>query len=163
MGRVSQRLPNFFRRMAQLSDKNERPIVFAFSYLRPAGGTRRVLLVIDHLALLVFLVLRRIHPTGRDGILSIYVRGSEPIVPNLHFTGASAACAHLRLVLIFVGAEIVRVQVTFAGISRVDQNRQNRLARHPPQKWFRFQSVETTLCVHRGPTKPASRSARTVL
>src|SRR5208282_1441249 len=50
--RVSKRTPDFFRRMAQLSDENERPLFAILSYLRPAGRTRFVLLAIDHLLLL---------------------------------------------------------------------------------------------------------------
>src|SRR6202162_1084869 len=52
MRRVGQRLPDFFRRVAQLSGENERPLLSVLSYLRPAGRTRRVLLTIGHLLLL---------------------------------------------------------------------------------------------------------------
>src|SRR6266849_2575744 len=51
---VGKRLPDLFRRVAQFSDENERPLLSVLSYLGPAGGTRCVLLVIGHL-LLVFL------------------------------------------------------------------------------------------------------------
>src|SRR5690349_4546908 len=50
MRRVRKRLPDFFRRVAQFSDENERPLLSALSYLRPAGRTRRVLLAIGHRA-----------------------------------------------------------------------------------------------------------------
>src|SRR3990172_6900397 len=54
MRRVSKRLPDSFRRVAQFSDENERPPLSVLSYLRPAGRTRSVLLATGHL-LLVFL------------------------------------------------------------------------------------------------------------
>src|SRR6266567_6051717 len=54
MRRVGKRLPDFFRRVAQFSDENERPLLSVLSYLRPAGRTRCVLLAIGHLLLLVF-------------------------------------------------------------------------------------------------------------
>src|SRR5512132_1191238 len=38
MRRVGKRLPDFFRRVAQFSDENERPRFSVLSYLRPAGG-----------------------------------------------------------------------------------------------------------------------------
>src|SRR5260370_15131934 len=57
MRRVGKRLPDFFRRVAQFSDENERPLLSVLSYLRPAGRTRCVLLAIVHLLLLVFLFL----------------------------------------------------------------------------------------------------------
>src|SRR5437773_3853479 len=46
---VGQRLPDFFWRVTQLSDENERPLLSVLSHLRPAGRTRCVLLAIDHL------------------------------------------------------------------------------------------------------------------
>src|SRR6266436_5508357 len=49
---VSKRLPDFFRRVAQLSLQNERPLLSVLSYLRPAGRTRCVLLAIAHFFLL---------------------------------------------------------------------------------------------------------------
>jgi hypothetical protein len=52
---VGKRLPHFFRRVAQFSDENERPLLSVLSYLGPAGRTRCVLLAISHLLLLVFL------------------------------------------------------------------------------------------------------------
>jgi hypothetical protein len=52
---VGKRLPDFFRRVAQLSDENERPLLSVLSYQRPAGRTRCVLLAIGHLLLLIFL------------------------------------------------------------------------------------------------------------
>src|SRR6266508_6076021 len=55
MRRVGKRLPDFFRRVAQLSDENKRPLLSVLSYLRPAGRTRCVLLAIGHPLLLVFL------------------------------------------------------------------------------------------------------------
>src|SRR5439155_18554125 len=55
MRRVGKGLPDFFRRMAQLSDENERPLLSVLSYLCPAGRTGCVLLAIGHLLLLVFL------------------------------------------------------------------------------------------------------------
>src|SRR6266567_5707911 len=56
MRRVGKRLPDFFRRVAQLSDENESPLLFTvwstvLSYLRPAGRTRCVLLANGHLLL----------------------------------------------------------------------------------------------------------------
>src|SRR5882672_1704660 len=48
----SKRLPDFFRRVAQFSDENERPLLSVLSYLRPAGRTRYVLLAIGHFFLL---------------------------------------------------------------------------------------------------------------
>jgi hypothetical protein len=56
MHRVGKRLPDFFRRVTQFSDENERPLLSVLSYLRPAGRTRCVLLAIDHLLLLSFFV-----------------------------------------------------------------------------------------------------------
>src|SRR5262245_5023075 len=52
MRRVGKRLPDFFRRVAQFSDKNERPLFSVLSHLRPAGRARCVLLAIGHLLLL---------------------------------------------------------------------------------------------------------------
>src|SRR5437879_268849 len=48
--RVGKRLPDFFRRVAQFSDENERPLLSVLSYPRHAGRTRCVLLAIDHLS-----------------------------------------------------------------------------------------------------------------
>src|SRR5947209_7744837 len=53
MRRIGERLPHLFRRVTQLSAKNERPLVSILSYLRLARGTRCVLLGIGHLLLLV--------------------------------------------------------------------------------------------------------------
>src|SRR5882724_169414 len=53
MRRVGQRLPDFFRQVAQFSDENERPLLSVLSYLRPAGRTRGVLLPNGHLLLLL--------------------------------------------------------------------------------------------------------------
>src|SRR6059058_3513820 len=50
MRRVGQRLPDFFWRVTQFSDENERPLLSVLSHLRPAGRTRCVLLAIDHLS-----------------------------------------------------------------------------------------------------------------
>src|ERR1700693_3675552 len=58
MRRVGKRLSDFFRRVAQLSDENERPLLSVLSSLRPAGRTRCVLLAIGHLFLLFFLFVR---------------------------------------------------------------------------------------------------------
>src|SRR5438045_1338110 len=58
MRRFGKRPPDFSRRVAQLSRKNERPHLSVLFYLRPAGWTRCVLLAIGHFALLVFLVVR---------------------------------------------------------------------------------------------------------
>ena len=49
MRRVGQRLPDFFRRVAQFSDENERPLLFpvlspVLLYPRHVGRTRCVLL-----------------------------------------------------------------------------------------------------------------------
>src|SRR5580704_13884162 len=49
---VGKRLPDFLRRVAQLSGQNERPLFSVLSYLRRAGRTRCVLLAIAHLLLL---------------------------------------------------------------------------------------------------------------
>src|SRR5713226_2111474 len=43
MRRVGKRLPNSFRRMAEFSDEDERPLLPILSYLRPAGRTWCVL------------------------------------------------------------------------------------------------------------------------
>jgi hypothetical protein len=56
---VGKRLPDFSRRVAQFADENERPLVFVvlypvLSYLRPAGGTRCVLLAIGYVLLFLF-------------------------------------------------------------------------------------------------------------
>src|SRR6266853_1186678 len=51
--RIGKCLPDFFRRVAQISDENERPLFSVLSYLRAAGGTRCVLLASGHLLLLV--------------------------------------------------------------------------------------------------------------
>src|ERR1700745_2715675 len=53
MHRVRQRLPDFFRSVAQLADENEFPLFLAVLQpllldVRSAGWTRRVLLAIDH-------------------------------------------------------------------------------------------------------------------
>src|SRR5437763_17030385 len=53
--RVGERLPDLFRRVAQFSDENERPLLSVLSYLRPAGRTRCVLLASGHRLHLVFL------------------------------------------------------------------------------------------------------------
>src|SRR5213078_406805 len=47
---VGKRLPDFFRRVAQFSDENERPLLSVLSHLSPAGRTRCVLLALDHLS-----------------------------------------------------------------------------------------------------------------
>jgi hypothetical protein len=52
MRRVGKRLPDSFRRVAQFSDENERPLLALLSYLRPAGRTRCVLLAIGQVLLL---------------------------------------------------------------------------------------------------------------
>jgi hypothetical protein len=53
MRRIGKRLPDFFGRVAQFSDDNERPILFSvLSYLRPEGWTRVVLRTIGHHLLL---------------------------------------------------------------------------------------------------------------
>src|SRR3984957_281674 len=52
MHRVGKCLPDFFRRVAQFSDENERPRLSVLSYLRPAGWTRCVLIAIAHFFLL---------------------------------------------------------------------------------------------------------------
>src|SRR5262245_2697607 len=52
MRRVGKGLPDFFRRVAQFSHENERPLFSILSYLRPAGRTRCVLLTIGHILLL---------------------------------------------------------------------------------------------------------------
>src|SRR5438046_337534 len=44
MRRVGKRLPDFFRRVAQLSDENEGPLLSVLSYLRTAGRIRCVLI-----------------------------------------------------------------------------------------------------------------------
>src|SRR5437899_835491 len=46
MRRVGKRLPDFFRRVAQFSDENQRPLLSVLLYLRPAGRTRCVLLAL---------------------------------------------------------------------------------------------------------------------
>src|SRR5579875_593291 len=51
--RISECLPDFFRRVAQFPDENKRPLLSVFSYLRSAGRAGRVLLAIGervHLA-----------------------------------------------------------------------------------------------------------------
>jgi hypothetical protein len=53
MGWVGERLPNFFRRVAQFADENERPLVFiglCLLYLRPMSRTRCVVIAIGHLS-----------------------------------------------------------------------------------------------------------------
>jgi hypothetical protein len=57
MRRVGKRLPDFFRRVTELSDEDERPLLSVLSYPRPAGRTRCVLLAICHLLFLVFVFL----------------------------------------------------------------------------------------------------------
>src|SRR5258708_25641050 len=52
--RVGERLPDFFRRVAQFSDENERPRLPVLLYLRPAGRTWCVLLPNGHRLLLGF-------------------------------------------------------------------------------------------------------------
>src|SRR5712664_1430897 len=64
---VGERLPDFFRRVAQFSDENERPLLSVLSYLRPAGRTRRVLLAIDHLVLLSDQRPEYVPPVGHEG------------------------------------------------------------------------------------------------
>src|SRR5882762_3535898 len=46
MRRVGKRLPDFFRRVAQFSEENERPLLSVLSYLRPACRTLYVLLAL---------------------------------------------------------------------------------------------------------------------
>src|SRR5436190_597875 len=55
MRRIGKCRADFFRRVGQLSDENERPLFAVLSYLRPVGGTRCVLLASGHLLLLVSL------------------------------------------------------------------------------------------------------------
>jgi hypothetical protein len=55
--RIGQRLPHDRRRVTELSDKDERPLLSVLLYVRPAGGTRCILLAIAHLAR-VFLFVR---------------------------------------------------------------------------------------------------------
>src|SRR5437763_3062641 len=50
--RVGERLPYFCRRVPEVSDENERPLLSVLSYLGPAGRTRCVVLAIGHLLLL---------------------------------------------------------------------------------------------------------------
>ncbi len=57
MRRVGQSLPHHRRRMTELSDQDERPLLSVLLYLRPVGRTRCVLLAIGHLLLLVFLLV----------------------------------------------------------------------------------------------------------
>src|SRR3989441_5167050 len=79
MRRVSKRLPDFFRRVAQFSDENERPLLSVLSYLRSAGRTRCVLFAIGHLSS-PCLPLRwcfLIHAV-EVAFESIYVSGPEP-------------------------------------------------------------------------------------
>src|SRR5271154_3845148 len=52
MRRFGKRLPDLFRRVAQFSNENERPLLAILLYLRPVGRARRVLLAIHHLLLL---------------------------------------------------------------------------------------------------------------
>src|SRR6185437_12522094 len=47
--RVGKRLPHFFRRVAQFSDENKRPLLSVLLYLRPVSRARYVLLAISHL------------------------------------------------------------------------------------------------------------------
>ena len=49
--RVRQRLPDLRRRMLEIADEDERPLVSVFLYLRPAGRARHVLFAIDHILL----------------------------------------------------------------------------------------------------------------
>src|SRR5438876_10604242 len=49
--RVGERLPDFFRRVAQFSDENERPLLAVLSYLHPASRTWSVLPAIGHFLL----------------------------------------------------------------------------------------------------------------
>src|SRR5262249_8806114 len=56
--RVGERLPDFFRRVAQFPDENQRPPLSVPVYLRPAGWTRCVPLASDHRVLLVFFFVR---------------------------------------------------------------------------------------------------------
>src|SRR5437870_2382928 len=49
--RFGERLPDFFRRVAQFSDENERPLLAVLSYLHPAGRTLSVLPAIGHFLL----------------------------------------------------------------------------------------------------------------
>src|SRR5438067_464533 len=45
---VRERLPNLCRRMGQVADENERPLLSIFSDLSARSGTRRVLLTAEH-------------------------------------------------------------------------------------------------------------------
>src|SRR5262249_41624223 len=54
---VGERLPDSFRRVAQFSDENERPLLSVLLYLRPAGRTGCVLRAITHLFLLFLLFI----------------------------------------------------------------------------------------------------------
>src|SRR5262249_52027061 len=87
---VGKGLPDFVRRVAQLSDENQRPLLSVLSYLRPAGWTRCVLLVFDHLLLLIVLLVWRglfhgstsargpAHDGAELGLGCVVQRGEEP-------------------------------------------------------------------------------------
>ncbi len=69
MRRVGKRLPDFFRRVAQFSDENERPLLSVLSYLRPAGRTRCVYCSRSVIFFcLSFFSLVLIDPCGRGGL-----------------------------------------------------------------------------------------------
>src|SRR5919109_783268 len=57
MLRLRERLPDFLRRVTQLLDKNERPLLAVFLYLRRGGRTRFVLFALHHLLLLAGFLL----------------------------------------------------------------------------------------------------------
>ena len=52
--RIGERLPDLFRRVAEFSDENERPLLSVPLHLCPAGRTWCVLLASGHFLLLVF-------------------------------------------------------------------------------------------------------------
>src|SRR5882724_11359466 len=54
MRRVGQRLPDHRRRMAELADENQRPLLSVLLDLRARGGTRFVLLTAAHVFFLPF-------------------------------------------------------------------------------------------------------------
>jgi len=60
MRRIGERQPNFFRRVAQFSRENERPLLSALSHLRAAGRARFVSLAIGHILSQPALLYQRI-------------------------------------------------------------------------------------------------------
>ena len=85
---VGERLPDLRRRVAQVADENERPLLSVFSDLGAGGGARRVLLTAAHVFFFPFTDGRLVHLVqvslqGIDVLRPEAPEGNEPGV-ELH-------------------------------------------------------------------------------